>query len=130
MILLVALLALAAAHPAPDPRCASAVTQDLNACAGADWQRADAAMNAQYRAVMAKMKAADADPQPDATTGPSYAAALLASQRAWLAFRDAECVSEGYRYRGGSMQEMAELGCKASVTKARTKQLHDLAVSQ
>ncbi|WP_242097854.1 lysozyme inhibitor LprI family protein [Sphingomonas sp. CROZ-RG-20F-R02-07] len=122
-------LTLAAATPPGDPRCASPRTADLNACAGADWMRADAAMNAQYRATMAQMKASDAHPQPDATTGPTYAAALLASQRAWLAFRDAECVSEGYRNRGGSMEEMVILGCKADLTRARTGQLHALTVT-
>lgn len=126
MILLAALLALAAGPPSHDPRCSSPNTADLNACAGADWQRADAAMNAQYRATLAKMKEADAHPQPDATTGPTYAAALLASQRAWLAFRDAECVSEGYRYRGGTMEQLEVLGCKATLTRARTKQLQTL----
>jgi uncharacterized protein YecT (DUF1311 family) len=128
MILLA--LALAASQGAHDPRCDSPRTPDLNGCAGARWQRADAAMNTEYRRVMAKMKAADAHTQPDATTGPSYAAALLASQRAWLAYRDAECFNQGYKYRGGTMVEMTELGCKAELTKARTIQLHDLTVAQ
>jgi uncharacterized protein YecT (DUF1311 family) len=101
----------------------------MNQAAGADWKRADAAMNVQYRATMASMKAADAHPEPAAATGPTYAAALLASQRAWLAFRDAECFSEGYRYRGGSMAPMEVLGCKANLTRARTRQLHDLTVT-
>ena len=133
-MILLAALALAPALPGPqaahDRRCDSAVTQDLNACFGAKWQRADAAMNVAYRAAMAKMKAQDAQPQPDATTGPSYAGALLASQRAWLAFRDAECLNESYRYRGGTMTEMEDLGCRATLTQTRTKQLHDLTVAQ
>ena len=128
MILLA--LALAAGQAAHDPRCDSAVTPEVNACFGARWKRADAAMNVAYRMAMAKMKAQDAHPQPDATTGPSYAAALLASQRAWLAFRDAECLSESYRYRGGTMVEMANLGCRATLTQTRTKQLHDLTVAE
>ena len=56
---------------------------------------ADAAMNAQYRQTMAAMKTLDAYKAPDATTGPSYQNALLAAQRAWLAYRDAECVVRG-----------------------------------
>lgn len=125
MILIALALAAQAAH---DPRCDSPRTPDLMACAGADWNRADAAMNAEYRRVMAQMKDQDAHPQPDATTGPTYAATLLASQRAWLAFRDAECANEGYKFRGGTMQNLEAVSCKANLTKARTKQLHDLTV--
>ena len=129
MILPVA-LALAAGQAAHDRHCDSAVTQELNACFGARWRRADAAMNVAYRAAMARMKAQDAHPEPDAATGPTYVAALLASQRAWLAYRDAECLNESYRYRGGTMAGMEELGCRATLTQTRTKQLHDLTAAQ
>lgn len=97
---------------------------DLTMQAGNAVKAADAAMNAQYRQTMAAMKAIDAlGPQPDATTGPSYQNALLAAQRAWLAYRDAECVVEGYEFRGGSAAGMARGQCIADLTRARTKEL-------
>jgi uncharacterized protein YecT (DUF1311 family) len=115
------LFALALAAPAP------AQTQaDLTAQAGGDWKRADMAMNAQYRATMAFTKTMDAHSAPDAKRGPTYQQALLASQRAWLAFRDAQCVIDSYGYRGGSAQPMEKLACMATLTRQRTKQLKDL----
>ena len=100
------------------------IQTDMGMQAGAAARTADAAMNAQYRATMAQMKKMDAlGPQPDATTGPIYQNALLAAQRAWLAYRDAECRVEGYEFRGGSAEGMAHAQCLADLTKARTKEL-------
>lgn len=117
-------LALAVLFAAP----ALAQTQaDLSNRAAADAARADVVLNERYRAAMAEMRRKDALHAADAGPGPSYQAALLASQRAWLAFRDAECLVEGYRYRGGSARPMMEAQCKAAVTRQRTAQLDVLA---
>lgn len=99
----------------------------LNVRAGSDLARADAAMNAQYRVTMAAMRNMDGFDAPDAKSGPSYGQALLAAQRAWLGFRDAECVAEGYHFRGGSAQNMAVADCRTALTQARTAQLKALA---
>jgi uncharacterized protein YecT (DUF1311 family) len=96
---------------------------DMNAQAGQAAAAADAAMNAQYRQTMAEMKKMDGYNAPDATTGPSYQNALLAAQRAWIAYRDAECVVEGYEFRGGSAESIAHAQCIADLTRARTRQL-------
>ena len=53
-------------------------------------------------------------------------AALLASQRAWLAFRDRECVVEGGELAGGSAQGMVIANCRARLTTERTAQLATL----
>lgn len=99
----------------------------LNVRAGADFAGADAAMNVQYHATMGAMKKMDGIDAPDAKSGPSYQDALLASQRAWLTFRDTECLAEGYHFRGGSAQNMAVVDCEATLTRARTAQLKALA---
>ena len=99
----------------------------LSQQAAADAARADAEMNVRYRAAMAEMKRKDALHAPDAGPGPTYQAALLASQRAWLKFRDAECLVEGYRYRGGSARPMEAARCQATVTRQRTAQFTILA---
>lgn len=105
----------------------SAQTQaDLTAQVGGDWKRADAAMNVQYRTTMAFMKKMDGFTASDRPRGPTYQQALLASQRAWLTFRDAQCVIQGYGYRGGSAEPMERLDCMATLTRERTKQLKDL----
>ncbi len=106
---------------------------DLNVQVDRAYHAADAALNAQYRATMAVAakddggRAADlakgaASPDRDAT----YQAALLASQRAWLAYRNAQCKVAGFEYRGGSAQDMAEAQCMTALTKARTAELRQL----
>ena len=98
---------------------ASMQTQaDMNQRAVNDWGRADAAMNAQYRITMTAMKRMDGDPAPG--PGPGYAATMLASQRAWLAYRDADCLVEGYGMRGGSAEGAERTFCMARLTRART----------
>jgi uncharacterized protein YecT (DUF1311 family) len=113
--MLLMILALAA-----DP-CANATTQTaMNECAGKAYVRADAAMNRQWQRVYARAKA----------SGATYAASVLAAQRAWLKFRDAECKAEGDAYAGGSMQPMVAQQCLATVSEARAKQLQSVASDQ
>jgi uncharacterized protein YecT (DUF1311 family) len=114
MAMLIAILAAAAAAQGQ---------ADLNNQAGRAAAAADAALNVQYRKTMAAMKKMDALNAPDAQVGPSYQNALLAAQRAWLAYRDAECQLASYEFRGGSAMPMAHAQCLADLTNARTKQL-------
>ena len=97
----------------------------MNATADGAFHRADNAMTRQWKATYARMKALDA---ADTSRGGGfgYAAATLASQRAWLAFRDAQCTIEGGEFAGGSMQGMAIAGCRTRLTDARTQQLRKL----
>ena len=93
--------------------------------AGSAYTRADAEMTRVWRATLAYMKGRDAQ-DTSRGGGFGYAAALLESQRAWLKFRDTECVIEGGEFAGGSMQSMAIAGCKTRLTTARTVQLKSL----
>ena len=94
----------------------------MNASAGTSYARADAAMTAQWKRTYAYMKGRDGQ---DGSRGGGfgYAAALLESQRAWLKFRDTQCVIEGGQYAGGSAHGMTIAGCRTDLTQARTKQL-------
>ncbi len=104
-------------------RCAAPQTQvDMNACAAMDAHRADDAINRQWTITYSTMKRRDAA-DTSRGGGPGYAAALLASQRAWLQFRDRQCVVEGLEYAGGSMQPMVIETCRATMTRQRTKAL-------
>ena len=106
-----------AATPAP------AQTQaGLNRQTSAAFAQADAALNAQWRRTYTYMKRRDAR-DPSRGGGFGYAAALLVSQRAWLRFRDTQCVIEGGQFAGGSAQGMAQGLCKVRLTRERTGQL-------
>lgn len=119
------LFAAPAAEPAID--CDNAMAQsELNACAYQEYERADAALNAQWKLTVAHMKKVDADFDRSYDTRPGYYDTLLAAQRAWLTYREQHCTSEGYTMRGGSAEPMVFSGCMRQLTEARTKELKDL----
>ncbi|VVT06873.1 conserved exported hypothetical protein [Sphingomonas sp. EC-HK361] len=102
---------------------ATAQTQtDMNQQAGSAFKAADAVMTAQWTRTYAYMKRLDAQ-DTSRGGGFGYAAAALNSQRAWLKYRDAECVIEGGEFAGGSLQPMTRAQCAARLTRDRTKQL-------
>lgn len=100
---------------------------EMNACTEQEFQAADAELNAQWTIARAAMRQNDTEFSSSWDRRPGYFDQLLAAQRAWIAFRDAHCASEGYRARGGSLEPMLVAGCKTDLTKARTTQLRQLA---
>ena len=105
---------LAMAMVAQAAECRNATTQaDLNRCSGLRAHRADTELDAAWRRLTAGAKANEA--------------ALLAAQRQWLRFRDAECLAEAAAYAGGSMRPMAHSSCLADLTEERTARLKNLA---
>jgi uncharacterized protein YecT (DUF1311 family) len=99
--------------------------QVMNMCAARDFESADAALNEQWDLTVAVMKEADAERGRD-DGQPGYYDTLLEGQRGWLLYRDAQCLSESFEARGGSMQPMLELFCKTYLTELRTEQLRAL----
>ena len=97
---------------------------EMNLCAWRDFEAADAALNGQWAETSTKMKALDAERLPD--NQPGYFETLLEAQRAWLKFRDAQCLSEGFLARGGSAQPLLVAQCRAYLTEMRTEQLRNL----
>jgi uncharacterized protein YecT (DUF1311 family) len=105
--------------------CGNATTQmDMNSCADKDYQAADAELNAQYKKTRAAMVEIDKGLEANLKGAEK---ALLAGQRAWIDYRDGECEAEGFEARGGSMEPMLVSGCKANLTRSRTKELKQLA---
>ena len=85
---------------------------DMTYCAGWQYKKNDAAMSDTYsrlRTYYAKIPAAKAG--------------LLKAQRAWLAFRDAECGLEAAGEAGGTAQPMIYNQCLSGLTQLRTEQL-------
>ena len=101
--------------------CANAMAQqDLNQCAYADWEAADADLNAAYQGAMAILRGWDEAAAPGDQGG---AVALRDAQRAWITFRDAACAVEGYPMRGGSAEPLLVYGCMRQLTEERTAHL-------
>jgi uncharacterized protein YecT (DUF1311 family) len=108
------------------PGCASPITQsDMTRCEILRFEAADRDMNRQWKLTLAAERTADRSPRGDSR--PGYADQLLKAQRAWLAYRDEHCRSDGYRMRGGSAEPMLIAGCRAELTEQRTRQLAALA---
>lgn len=123
--IVIGLQALASGAGAQAPiDCAKAMaTAELNACADQALARADAALNAAYRKVVAKIAASDGAKPYD---NKSWDAALRASQRTWIAWRDADCKGlVPFPWGGGTGTTGEVLGCLTEKTEARTKQLRD-----
>ena len=106
-------LACADARAAGSVDCKHAVVQaDMNVCADRDYQKADALLNATFK---------DATKDADART----LDLLRKAQRAWIAFRDAECAYQTAGDEGGSIQPMDYSLCMTRLTKLRTQQLKE-----
>lgn len=130
MMISAAIFLLAAATPAaePDIQCDNAMGQmEMNICSYRDYEQADRELNAQWEITATVQKKFDSDPDIVKDGRPGYFDTLLAAQRAWISYRDAHCRSEGYSMRGGSAEPLVINGCRATLTRARTAQLKDLA---
>jgi uncharacterized protein YecT (DUF1311 family) len=87
----------------------------LNQCAGDAYKKADAALNATYKQVMARLKDSEA-----------AAKSLVAAQRAWIAYRDAQCDFMSSGVEGGSARPMIVAQCLEQLTTQRADDLKAL----
>jgi uncharacterized protein YecT (DUF1311 family) len=97
----------------------------MNMCAWEDYEAADKELNAVWKDARATAKRVDADQYEDRLKGAEKA--LIAGQRGWIAYRDGQCELYGFEARGGSMEPMLVSGCKAELTRTRTKELRTFA---
>ncbi len=126
---MIALLPLLLLAGEPETDCDDPITQaEMNYCARQDFEAADAELNVQWPITAATMKLRDQSfDYYTIKKGEGFFETLLEAQRAWIAYRDAHCMSEGYFARGGSMEPMLFSRCLARLTIERTAQLRKLA---
>jgi uncharacterized protein YecT (DUF1311 family) len=107
-LLLIGLSLFAAGTFMPDAQaaCPGATQTDMNACAASDYARADKELNGAWG------KLPKSEP-------------LVATQRAWIAFRDAECAYRAAQFEGGSIAPLIRSSCMAELTRQRTQMLID-----
>ena len=80
----------------------------LSECAVASFSEADAELNARYKEIEHRLAEA-----------PDVKELLKKAQRAWIAFRDAECAFQSSAVQGGSEAPMIVAGCKETLTRDR-----------
>jgi len=105
----------AMAAPAPDePGCTNPKNQtELTDCTDSSYGLADRKLNSIYRQLM--LKAGEKDKE--------Y---LRMAERAWIAYRDAECKYESSGSEGGTIYSTTYAACLAKKTVAHTKELKSL----
>jgi uncharacterized protein YecT (DUF1311 family) len=111
----------AAALSCADPKGQS----EQNRCAFEDYQQADLTLNAQWKRTIAYQRTLDAANDTDKDGMPTWVDALTRSQRAWIAFRNAQCGWEGLDMRGSARAQL-EGQCLARLTLERTAYLKSL----
>src|SRR5690349_7114150 len=78
--------------------CPNAMTQaEINRCAGEQFKKADDKLNTVYKRIADKLSSTDR-------------ANLLEAQRAWLKYRDANCIADR-QFHGGSLAPTIEAFC-------------------
>jgi uncharacterized protein YecT (DUF1311 family) len=99
------------------PRAAAAQSQhEMNAAAAAEFAKADKELNEVYAKVLGVLDDGSKEK-------------LKKSQRAWVAYRDAEAdFSADAEARGGSMWPMIHEGTRARLTQERVKSLRELLI--
>ncbi|NNM73068.1 lysozyme inhibitor LprI family protein [Enterovirga aerilata] len=96
-------------------------TPEINYCAEQEYRRADARLNAAYRAMIGRIDASD---DYDDKTKAALKAAIQDAQRKWIAFRDADCIQAvGTSWNGGTGTGYAVETCLKEKTLARAKEL-------
>lgn len=128
MILLLTAISLQAGLARADdtaPDCENPQTQaDMNSCAAMDADKADAALNLQYKKT--KAAAVAFDKQMEGGTGASAVATLTRAQKAWIPYRDATCDIQTAISGGGSIEATLVAGCLETETRKRTAELKQL----
>jgi uncharacterized protein YecT (DUF1311 family) len=109
-VMLAALL-LAAPVFAAEKECGEMRTQmEMNDCEGRKFKKADAALNAAYAKLSAKVSV-------------EGKAKLVEAQRAWIKYRDAQCAFETHGTVTGSIHPLEVALCETELTEEQTKRL-------
>jgi uncharacterized protein YecT (DUF1311 family) len=81
---------------------------ELNVCAGEALAKADGELNALYKEVARRLQ-----------DEPMASKLLVAAEKAWIAFRDAECAFRTWASADGSIHPMLAMQCREDLTRKR-----------
>lgn len=98
-------------------------TVGMMTCLLAENEVWDGLLNAEYAAARARAAEADAAEQASFPEFAVRAAQVRDAQRAWIAFRDANCAMEYGVWGAGSMRQIAGADCLLRMTSERTIEL-------
>jgi len=96
-------------------------TLQVNECLSAEYVAADEDLNRVYRAILSEL--ATRAGEGDSSSGTARES-LIAAEKAWVQFRDAECSARYDYFLEGTIRNSTALECKIDLTKARIAKLH------
>ena len=92
----------------------------------AEWDRL---LNETYGMMRSDLEAADARADPAAGPGIDRSDALRDAQRAWIAYRDADCALQYAQFQDGTMGRLIGTGCLLQETARRALALRAIAAA-
>lgn len=98
-------------------------TLGITDCILAETREWDAILNEQYQATQAVNAEADAAGYSSLTDRTD---ALLNAQRAWIAFRDADCSARYAMWQDGTIRTIVGANCHLTMTAQRALELRDM----
>lgn len=101
-------------------------TLGMTFCTWGEAQVWDRYLNIEYRETMAALRAMDADTAVHFPEFANRAESLREAQRAWIAFRDAECGLAYAMWGSGSMRNIASANCRLEMVSERAIELRNL----
>ena len=112
-------LGLAAGSAAAAPDCRNAATTiEINECADADLKTVEKTLNTTYQAALKAVGDAE---------GAKAKAALVAAERAWIKFREADCNALYELWADGTMRTVVYVSCMRRRAEQRIKELDEFA---
>jgi uncharacterized protein YecT (DUF1311 family) len=114
----------------PEVNCTDPQDQtSMNICAHRRYREADVQLNRVWPMTLRRAQQLDRDSAGSTPAGEAERR-LRAAQRAWIAFRDAQCEVAGLEALGGSMEQLLVGSCLADMTDRRTEELMMLLASE
>lgn len=97
---------------------------EMKACSWQAYQDADGVLNRAYKAIVADLAAPKGDDVLDRDDAETLRR-LKAAQRAWIAYRDGQCLLESAEMLGGTGEGLVESDCLGRLTIERVRALED-----
>jgi uncharacterized protein YecT (DUF1311 family) len=101
----------------------------MKMCTGEAYEAADKLLNRIYKNTTLELKKKTGDKYADDQNAETLKR-LVAAQRAWIPFKDAQCELEGTSMLGGSGESLVIGGCMYQMTVDRVKAIAEVGANQ
>jgi uncharacterized protein YecT (DUF1311 family) len=103
--------------------CPGMTTLEINACVQAELAKVDGLLNQIYGIVIKELSAGTDDPDPEPLLNSERKRTLIAAERAWVKFKDAQCSAEYMLIAPGTGAFALSGQCAIDLTQERIRYL-------